>query len=146
MKSASVMTYRYGVLESLGVAEGQTDPVTGFIPMDKAGVAYPDVVSLAVWRKPDWVALVVALLVPVPFTLVMAVAAFSTPGFLFAALPFALLSAWMIYLAIGFQRSYVRVVGRYRTLEIRFDRPLLRRRKFHDELLRRCGLPPAAIP
>lgn len=146
MKSAGVMTYRFGVLESLGVSEGQTDPVTGFIPMDKSGVAYGDIVSIAVWRKPDWVAFVIALLVPVPIALLSLVGALETPFFAVTALLFGSLGGWMIYLAMFFQRAYARVIGRYRTIEIRFDRPIWKRTRFHDELLRRAGIGPRPLP
>lgn len=147
VRSAGLATHRFGVIEPLGVAEGELDPIVATMQMDKAGVAWGDVCSISVWRAPDWVELVAALLVPVPLGLLLLVLAVTVgPGFAFGGLPFALLGAFMVYRAVVRQRHYARVVGRYRTVTIRFDRPGWRRELFHNELLRRAGLPPAPIP
>jgi hypothetical protein len=148
VKAAGVFQYRLGVVEHIGVSEGATDPITGLIPVEQSGVMYPDIVSIAVWRKPDWMELVIALLVPVPITLSLLAVAILNES-IGAAIPaalFALLSALMIRRAMSTQRHFVRVVGRYRVITVRFDRPGWRRRRFHDELLARAGLPPAPIP
>jgi hypothetical protein len=140
------VNYRLGIVDAKGVAEGQTDPVIGMIPIDQSGVAYHDILSIAVWRKPDIVKLVVALLVPLPIASLCFWAALDEARCLYIGLPFALLGAWMIYSALRIQKSFVRVAGRNRTINLRFDTPLRKRRRFHDELLRRAGLPPAVIP
>lgn len=146
MKAAGLVSYRLGIVEAEGVAAGDTDPVLGMIPMDKSGVAHGDILTISVWRKIDVLALVVALLVPVPLALLGLAATLESVAGLFLLVPFGTLGAWMLYRALGIRRNFVRVVGRYRAIEIRFDKPSWRRRKFHDELLRRAGLPPAEIP
>jgi hypothetical protein len=146
VRSAAVVTYRLGVVDVLGVSEGMADPVTGLIPIDEAGVAYTDIFTVTVWRKIDIVELVVASLIPLPLTLLFLWGAFSAPGFLVGALLFGAIGGWMLYRALGARANHVRVVGRYRTIKVRFDRPIRRRQRFHAELLRRAGIAPSAIP
>jgi hypothetical protein len=52
----------------------------------------------------------------------------------------------MIYRAFKIKVHMARIVGSARTIEVRFDSPLWRRKKFHDEMLRRAGIAPCAIP
>jgi hypothetical protein len=146
VKSAGVVLYKMGEVSAFGVSEGVLDPVTGLIPMDQSGVAYPDIYSVAVWRKPDIVRLVVTLLITLPLTALFAVATFSSVGFLILAVPFAALLAYGLWGALGRKVNMVRVVGAYRTVTVRFDGPWWRRRRFHDELLRRAGISPSPIP
>ncbi|MCA9589746.1 MAG: hypothetical protein KC657_30795 [Myxococcales bacterium] len=146
VRSAGLATHHFGVIEPLGVAEGELDPIIASVAMDKSGVAWGDVVSIAVWRKPDWVELVVAILLAAPFALGFLVGSFALPVLFVVSVPLTLLTAWMIHRAVKVQRNYARIVGRYRTITIRFDRPGRRRRLFHSELLRRAGLPDAPIP
>jgi hypothetical protein len=137
---------RFGVVDTHGVAEGIVDPITGFIPIDQSGVAYGDIVSVAVWRRPAWVELVAAVMVPLPITFFALYAALSSPNWLWIAMPFAFFAAFMLYRALLVQAHFARIVGRDRTITVRFDRPLRRRRRFHAELLARTGIPPAPIP
>jgi hypothetical protein len=147
VRSAGAFTYRFGVVEPLGVAEGTLDPVIAVGEMDRSGIAYPDIVSIAVWRKLDVLELVIAILVPLPLALLFWVTTFTAgAGFLVLALPFSLLAAFMIYRAVVRQKHFVLVVGRWGPIEIRFDRPGWRRKRFHAELLRRAGLRDAPIP
>lgn len=146
VKAASLFSYRLGVVEAEGVAAGELDPVIAMVAMDKSGVAHHDILTISVWRKIDVRALVVAFLFPLPMALLGLVVLLDNAAGLFLLLPFGSLGAWMLYRAFGIRRSFVRVAGRYRTIEIRFDKPVWRRRKFHDEVLRRAGLPPAEIP
>jgi hypothetical protein len=147
VKSAGVALTKRGMVAPEGVSEGTLDPVTGFIPMDQSGVLYPDVFTIAVWRKVDVLRLVVALLIPLPVTFLFVVGAVSTwVGLLVPAALFAAVVAYMLYRALGLRAHMVRVAGTWRTIIIRFDSPMWRRRRFHDELLRRAGIGPAAIP
>jgi hypothetical protein len=146
VRSAGLATHHFGVIEPLGVAEGELDPIIASVALDKSGVAWGDVVSIAVWRKPDWVELAVAIVLAAPFSLGLLAGSFALPGLLVVSLPLTLLTGWMIYRALKIQKNYARIVGRYRTITIRFDRPGRRRRLFHGELLRRAGLPDAPIP
>ncbi len=147
VKSAGIVLMRQGVLAAEGVLEGTLDPFVALIPMDQAGIRYGDIVSVAVWRKIDVLRLVVALVIPVPLTLLLLYAAVaSAAAFLIGALPFALISAYMLYRSLGLQAHMMRVAGSTRVLTIRFDSPLWRRRQFHDELLRRAGISSAPIP
>jgi hypothetical protein len=147
VRSAGAFTYRFGVVEPLGVAEGTLDPVIAVGEVSRNGIAYPDIVSIAVWRKLDVLELGIAILVPLPIALLGWVSTVTAgAGFLFLALPFSLLAAFMIHRAVGRKKHFVRVVGRDGALEIRFDRPGWRRKRFHAELLRRAGLRDAPIP
>ena len=144
---AGGFAYHVGAVEAQGVVEGMADPVTGAIPMEQAGVAFGDIFTVAVWRKIDVVRLVIAGLLPVPLTLVFLYGMLrGTWGLVALAAPFGLISALMIYGAVGARACYARVAGRYRTITVRFDRPPRRRRRFHDELLRRAGIAPSPIP
>ncbi|MBI5478958.1 MAG: hypothetical protein HY906_08890 [Deltaproteobacteria bacterium] len=146
-RSASAFTYRIAAVEAHGVVEGMADPVTGAIPLEQTGVAWGDVFTVAVWRRLDIAQLVLALLFPVPVTLLSLWGVVTaTPWWLLSALPFGLLAGIMLYRAFGVQVNRARVAGRHRTVTVRFDRPLWRRRRFHDELLRRAGIAAGPIP
>jgi len=67
-------------------------------------------------------------------------------GMLVPLVFFGAITVLMLVRAIGTQRNYVRVAGVWRTITIRFDAPWWRRKRFHDELLRRAGIAPSAIP
>lgn len=147
VRSAGGFTYRFGVVEPLGVAEGTLDPVIAVGELDRNGIAWPDIVSIAVWRKLDIVEIVIAILIPLPLALLgwgltIGVGA----GALFLALPFTALTAFMVYRAAFRKKHFVRVVGRWGPITIRFDRPGWKTKRFHAELLRRAGLPDAPIP
>jgi len=147
VKSAGTFLYKRGMLAPEGVSEGTLDPVTGLIPMDLSGVLWADVVSVAVWRQVDVTRLVVALLIPVPITLVLLLATFTAwVGILAPAAFFGAIAAFMLVRAVGTKANYVRIVGVWRVITIRFDSPWWRRQRFHDELLRRAGIAPGAIP
>ena len=149
VKSSVQMVLQTGVVAAEGVMLGELDPVIGLVATNETGVMFPDVGSVAVHRTIDFVSLVVAVLVPLPIagSLVSIGLQPDAPyGFLVVAALFALLAAWMIYRAAFIRKHWVRVVGRYRTIAIRFDTPLRRRRAFHAELLRRAGIAPAPIP
>jgi len=146
VRSAGAVTYSMGIVEAYGVSEGMTDPITGLIPIDQSGVAYPDIFTIAVWRKIAVVELVVALLIPLPITLLTLWGSLHAPGLLIVFAFFALILGLMLYRAVSVKANFVRVAGRYRTITVRFDRPLRRRRRFHAELLRRAGVAPSMIP
>jgi hypothetical protein len=130
-----------------GVTQGLLDPVTGMIPLDQAGIAFADILTVTTWRSVDVLGLVVALVIPVPIALVCLVSAVtSTPWALIGGLPFTLGAALMIHGAVGRQRNFVRVAGGARMITSRFDRPARRRARFHAELLRRAGISPTPIP
>jgi hypothetical protein len=147
VKSAGVVVMKRGVVAAEGVTEGTLDPVAGLVAMDESGVLYGDILSVAVWRTIDVVRLVVAVLIPVPLGLLSLVGAVAaTPWFLIPGVLFGGLGALMVYRAIGIRACHVRIVGTWRVVALRFDSPMRRRRPFHDELLRRAGIPPAPIP
>ncbi len=142
VRSAGLVLLKQGVVSFEGVTHGHLDPVTGFIPLDQAGVRYSEILSVAVWRNLDWVRLVIALLFIAPLTLITVVGSFSIHGLVVLALPFVAFQSYLVYKIVIVRRHWVRVVGTYRTLTIQFDTPLRRRRKFIDELFRRAGLGP----
>jgi hypothetical protein len=146
VKSAGLVLYKMGEVSPYGVSEGVLDPVTGLIPMDQSGVAFPDIYTVAVWRKIDVVRLLVTLFITLPITALLVAGCFATAWLLILALPFLGLLAYGFWGAIGRQAHWLRVVGAYRTVIVRFDAPFWRRQRFHDELLRRAGITPTPIP
>lgn len=146
VKWASTFTYKFGELQPHGVGTGDNDPILGMIAMDSSGVLFPDIVYVAFWRKLGWLEAVLATFTLLPITLALSAATIRSPAVSLATLPFAALTAWVYYQAFVIRHQWVRVVGRYRTIEIRFDRPLWRRKRFYAELLRRTGLPFREMP
>lgn len=147
VRSAGAATYSFGAVEPYGVAQGTLDPVIAVGEVSRNGIGWGEIASIAVWRKLDIVELFIAILIPVPLALLFWFLTFATgAGFLAGALPFSALAAFMIYRAVGRKKHFVRVVGRWGAIEIRFDRPGWKRKRFHSELLRRAGLRDAPIP
>lgn len=146
VKTPATFTLRYGVLDERGVAEGMLDPVIGMLPVDSQGVAWGDIVSIAVWRTISWIDLVFAVLIPMPLGALFLALALEAPGALAGAAVFGAITAFLLYRAVVVQACRARVIGRYRTIVVRFDRPLRRRQTFHDELVRRAGQTPLALP
>ncbi|HEY3452509.1 MAG TPA: hypothetical protein VGK67_39560 [Myxococcales bacterium] len=144
----SGMLRRYGKLEPDAVVEGALDPVVAWFPMTASRIAYRAIYTIAVWKQVPWRTVAAILLVPFPFTLILAAAYRSDPmlGVLVLLVAMAVLTLGSLASLFLAQRHHVRVVGARQTLHIRFDRPLVRRHRFHDELLRRCGLPPSPFP
>jgi hypothetical protein len=147
VKAAGFVLMRMGVVDQHGVAEGPLDPIVGMVPLDKAGVAFGDIFTVAVWRRISVVPLVVSIVLLVPMMALLAYAALPKDPFLLVlGLPLDLLFAFVLYRTVVLKANLVRVVGSARTVRVRFDNPLWRRKKFHDELLRRAGISPSPIP
>lgn len=153
VKAPAGFTVRYGVLEAYGVAEGELDPVIAASEMNKSGVAYPEIVSLTFWRKTDWVVAVLAGITFVPIGLALtgiAVVgiAVGAAGSVIVSLLFGVaflgLGGFFVHRALVVKKQFARVVGLYRTIDVRFDRGA--RDTFRLELLRRAGLPPVDMP
>jgi hypothetical protein len=146
VKSPGFFLMRYGVLDERGIAEGNLDPIIGHLPIDTQGIAWHDIASIAVHRAPAWTDLIVAVLVPLPITIGLGLLAIEAPfAGVFAAI-FALIAGFLIWRGYGVQACRARVIGRYRTIDVRFDRPFWRRQAFHDELVRRAGGSPGPMP
>lgn len=146
VKSPGFFFMRYGVLDERGIAEGNLDPIIGRLPIDTQGVAWHDIASIAVHRAPAWSDLVVAALIPLPLALGLGFLALEAPfASVFAAI-FAALAGVLIWRGYGVQACRARIIGRYRTIDVRFDRPFWRRQQFHDELVRRAGGSPGPMP
>ncbi len=146
VKSPGAFLMRYGVIDERGVAEGALDPVVALVPVDTSGVAWHDVVSIAFWRSPAWTDLVVALLIPLPIAFGLGWLAMNATGAAIPALFFATIGGVLLWRALGVMKCQARIIGRYRTIIVRFDRPFWRRRQFHDELVRRAGGTAGAMP
>ena len=142
VKSAGMVLMKQGEVGPYGVSEGTLDPVTGMIPLDQSGVGWNDIRSIAVWRKVDVIGVVAATILPLPAALFCIWIGIAIPSAIPAAigLPFLLIALYMYYRAIVIRAHWVRVVGLYRTITIRFDRPGRRRNAFYGELLRRAGI------
>lgn len=146
VKSPGFFLMRYGVLDERGIAEGNLDPIIGRLPIDTQGVAWHDIASIAVHRAPAWADLIVAMLIPLPIALGLGVLAIEAPfAAVFAAI-FAAFAGLLIWRGHGVQACRARIIGRYRTIDVRFDRPFWRRQQFHDELVRRAGGSPGPMP
>jgi hypothetical protein len=143
---SAIFTIRLATVDAQGIAEGMADPITGFIPLDKSGVAFPDIFTVAVWRKPEVARFIVASLLPLAVLVPTVAAALTEPGFLLVAAPFLLLVLLFAYRAFVVRAHFARVVGRYRAVTVRFDRPFWRRRPFYEELMRRAGIGLGPIP
>jgi hypothetical protein len=129
------------------LSEGVLDPVTGLVPLESGGVAYHEIASVAVWRRVDVAQLLVAILLVLPVVLLcLLVAVAGSSGALVVAAPFAAILAFGLWRALSLKAHFVRVVGGNRTVTVRFDTPMSKRLLFHDELLRRAGITPSAIP
>jgi hypothetical protein len=151
LKWSMVVTYCFAALDQGGIMSGTLDPVVALAPIEQKGIAYADVVSIAIWRKINWLELVLGVLVPVPIALFSAWAAIlivmKEVGVAFAifaaiALAFGLLAAWIIHRAVAIGRRSARIVGRWASFTVPFDRSLA----FYEELFRRCGLAAPPIP
>ena len=131
--SNGLVLRKMGLVAPEGVSEGTLDPVTGYIPMDQNGVYFGDIFTVAIWRKVDVLKLVATAILPLPLALLfVSLGITQSPVFLAFGLPFVLGTAWMIYRATTIKVHMARIVGGARTIEIRFDAPLWRRKKFHD--------------
>jgi len=148
VKSDGAFVRHFGQLDAMCVQEGAFDPVIGHIQLDGTKIAYKAVYSLAFWRTLPIATLIASILLLLPFTLLCLVWFFSTldAAALIFAVPMTLLAVWVGYQVIGVRAHWVRVVGPKTRLVIRYDRPGRRRRRFHDELLRRCGIAASPIP
>lgn len=139
---------RYGGVDADGVLEGALDPVLAKVRMTTKKIAFRGVYTVAVWRRIPWAEVLAILLVPVPFTFVVARLAWKYPHYnaFWPAVALAGLTLAALGAVFLVRANFVRVVGAKETFVIRFDRPLRRRKRFHAELLRRCGLAPTPIP
>jgi hypothetical protein len=145
--SAGIVLRKMGLVSPLGVSEGVLDPVTGLIPMEESGVAFGDIYTVAVWRKVDVIRLIVNIVLVFPFVALFVFLGMALhPVLLVVGLPFDALLAFGLHGALVNKVNFARIVGAYRAVTVRFDRPMWRRRRFHDELLRRAGISPTPIP
>jgi hypothetical protein len=148
VKSAGLVLLKMGEVTAHGVAEGTLDPVTGMLPMEQAGVLFGDIKSIAVWRKVDVVRVIAALIAPAPIALALlagAVAGAPWPV-LVIGLVFAAITAALLRRAIVVGANMMRVAGAYRTIVVRFDTMWNDPKRFHDEVLRRAGIPESPLP
>ena len=148
VRSDGALLRHFGQLDAMCVQEGAFDPVIGHIQMDGTKIAYKAVYSVAFWRSLPVGSLIAFILLLAPITLLSFAWLYSTmaAGVLIFVVPLTLLTAWAGYQIIGVRAHWARVVGPRTRLVIRYDRPGRRRRRFHDELLRRCGIGPSPIP
>jgi hypothetical protein len=145
-----VVTYQFATLDPIGVMSGTLDPVIAVAPMDQSGIAFTDVLSIAVWRQVAWSQLFGGLVFPLPFGLLAAwgaiLGARKDPGSaaIIGVIALALLSLFAFFLRRAFVvgRRNVRIVGRHRSFTI----PVQTNRWFYDELFRRCGLLAPEVP
>jgi hypothetical protein len=150
LKWSIVVTYRFARLEQGGVTSGTLDPVVGMAAIDQVGIAFPDVVSIAVWRKLGWVDCVIGALVPAPIALLCAWGAMASvtkaPGvagtLIVLAIVFGLVAVHLFRRGALTGKRQLRIVGRYGSITVPFSNSPA----FHHEVFRRCGLLPPPIP
>ncbi len=150
LKWSILVTYQFATLDPGGVSYGTLDPVVGIAPIDSAGVAYPDVVSIAIWRKLALPECISGILVPLPIALlsfygaILAVrgSAVGAGILAFIGLLFGLLAAWLLHRAFVVGRRQARIVGRWASFTVPFDKSPA----FYGELFRRCGIAAPPIP
>lgn len=145
-RSVGFVVASANVLQPEGVVQGTLDPVTGFIPMDQAGILYADIVSIAIWRSLDVLRIVLSAVVLIPLMFGLIYLGTQVPASLIFTSPVNALVLFAFYRLLVIQRNHARVIGGHRVLELQFHAPLWRRRRFHDELLRRAGISPSQIP
>jgi len=63
-----------------GRAARHARSVTGYIPIDEAGVLYSDIFSVAVWRTLDVVRLVLMIIISLPIVIGLLAAVVALPG------------------------------------------------------------------
>ena len=142
----AVMRYAATVDES-GVTCAELDPVTGRIAVGKRAVAFADIASIGLYRRIDWVMLVLLVLVFfVPVVVPLWLATFAS-SFLIAllALPATALFALGLKKSIGIGVQRMRLASaRARELPIvvRFDSPMWKRKRFLDAVLTGSGVGP----
>jgi hypothetical protein len=102
LKWSVVVTYKFAQLDPGGVTSGTLDPVIAVAPIDQVGIAWPDVLSIAAWRKLAWTDCLAAALLPLPITLlclwgaIASLPSFGAAGvFAAIALVFGLLTAYL---------------------------------------------------
>ena len=145
-RSVGFVVASANVLQPEGIVQGTLDPVTGLVPMDQTGILYADIVSIAIWRSLDVVRLVLSAVVLIPLMLGLIYLGTRVPASLVYTSPVNALVLFAFYRLLVIQRNHARIVGGHRVLEVQFHSPLWRRRRFHDELLRRAGISPSPIP
>lgn len=152
VKWSAIVTYRFATLDAGGVISGTLDPVLAVAPIDQVGIAFPDIGTIAIWRKIGWSSFLVGLAVPLPIGLFSALGGAlmlrSSVGAGIFTLVFGL--AFLAVAAIMIQRGAIigrrraRIVGRLPGQFIEME--LGTGSVFHDQLFRRAGLIPPAIP
>jgi hypothetical protein len=146
VRSAGLLLFHAGILEPDSIQEGTLDPVIGRLPVTSTSIGYRHVYTVAFWRSVDWIHAIfngIAWAVTATFV----VGGMREPGVLFFGIPFGLFTAWWTFRIYGVRRWHARVIGlKGQTIAVRFDKPWWNRRRFHRELLRRCGMPAAGMP
>ena len=145
-RSVGFVVATANILQPEGVTQGTLDPVTGLIPMDQSGILFTDIISIAIWRSLDVARLVLSAVLLLPLLLGLVYLDTRVPVSVIFTLPLVALIVFAFYRLIVIQRNHARVIGSHRILELQFDAPVWRRRRFHDELLRRAGISQSPIP
>lgn len=141
VRSSGLLARSQGVVGPAGISHGTLDPITGRIPMDSLTIPWGDIYSIALWRRPDWVAFFATLLLLGPIVLGLLAGTFRAP--ILAVLSVPLLSLWIFLVVRAFRVGVqqMRVCGSRLVLKIRYDQPLWRRKRFVTDAFRRAGVP-----
>jgi hypothetical protein len=146
VRAAGLLLFHAGILEPDSIQEGTLDPVIGRLPVNSTSIGYGNIYTVAFWRSIDVVHAILNAVAWVA-TVVFAIGGLREPGVLFCGIPFTVFTIWWTVRIYGVRRWHARVIGlKGQTIAVRFDKPWWNRRRFHRELLRRCGIPGSRMP
>ena len=140
VKTSGLLLMHQIELEATAFAWGDLDPVVGVARLQSSRVSYPDTVSVAVWRRPNWSRLVANLALGLPLVVGSFVgAATESAAWLVLGVPTLAIMALGIYGAVGHQMQSVRIVSATGEKEFRLRRGGRRGHRFAREALQRVS-------
>lgn len=149
LKAPGLFVVMVALLRPEAIGYGALDPVLGRFPMDEKGLRFGHIYSLAAWRAVNVPQAVMFFVLSLPLALLSLLPLFATGAApaLLLALPFCALAAFHAWRVFKVKSTRTRIVGvKGRVLDMTFAGTLGARQRFHDELLRRCGLSPTQLP
>ena len=148
VKNAGFVTRTQSIAGRMGIRSGDLDPVMGMVPMDERNIPWNDIFTVTTWKTINWRMLIATLLLLAPLSLLFFAVSITTPGFLIAAVPSALVTAAFVRKSLTTGARHMRVCGGRLMFKFRYDTYFSRWKQFEDETRRRSGiaalLPPPA--
>lgn len=141
VRASGTLQRTQGAVGPLGISHGTLDPITGHIPMDSLSIPWPDIYSIALWRRPDWLSFLVTTVLLGPVALGLVAATFGVPALAVLSVPVLAGFVYLVTRAFKVGAQFMRVCGSRLVLTIRYDQPAWRRKRFVRETFLRAGLP-----